>query len=134
MMKALQESSLVEKILISLTTIFDTKVSSIEEMQDLKNLTVEKLHEIITTYEMRKESPSYIGEDTFKDTSKGKEKEEIKEPGYVSDEEEANFMKKLQVGIGRFRGKLPFKFFFVEEFVTMLLDFLIEKITRKGRI
>lgn len=104
-------SMLVEKILISLTPKFDSKVSSIEEIEDLKKLIVEQLHGILTAYEMRKGSPSDIRETTFKDTSKGNKKEELKESSYVSDEEEENFVKKLQVGIGRLRGKLPFKFF-----------------------
>jgi len=57
---------------------------------------------------MRKGGPSDMREETFKATTKGKEKEES---GYVSEAEEENFVKKLQVGVGRFRGKLPFKFF-----------------------
>jgi len=52
-------------------------VSSIEEMQDLRNLIVEKLHGIIISYEMRKGGPSDTKEDAFKGTSKGKEKEEF---------------------------------------------------------
>lgn len=47
---------------------------------------------------MRKEDPSYIKEESFKYTSKGKEKEDVKESSYVLDEEEANFVKKIQVG------------------------------------
>lgn len=52
-----KDSMRVEKILRSLTPKFDSKVSAIEEMQDLKNLTVEQLLRILTTYEMRKEVP-----------------------------------------------------------------------------
>ena len=40
-----------------------------------------------------------------------KERKEQEGSGYVSEEDEINFVKKLQLGIGRFRGKLPFKFF-----------------------
>lgn len=57
---------------------------------------------------MKKGSPSDMREATFKSIAKGKEKEES---GYASKEEEANFVKKLQVGTGSFRGKLPFKCF-----------------------
>lgn len=67
-------SIVVEKILRSLTSKFDSKVSSIEEMQDLQNLTIEQLHGILTAYEMRKEDPLDIREETFKATYKGKEK------------------------------------------------------------
>ena len=57
---------------------------------------------------MRKGFPLDMIEAAFKATTKGKEKEEI---DYVSEEEEGNFVKKLQEGIGIFRGKLPFKCF-----------------------
>lgn len=100
-----------EKTIRSLTPKFDSKVSSIEEMQDLKNLTIEQLHGILTTYEMRKGCPSDIREATFKAAYKGKEKEELEELGYILDEEEVNLMKKTQVGTYMFRGKIPFKCF-----------------------
>jgi len=77
-------------------------------MQDLKNLTLVQLHWILIAYEMRKVGSPYIGEVSFKATIKGREK---KESGCVSEEEEANFVKKLQVVTGRFRGKLLFKCF-----------------------
>ena len=47
---------------------------------------------------------------TFKASTKGKE--ELNESGHISEEEEeVNFVKKLQRGSERFRGKLPFKCF-----------------------
>ena len=49
-------------------------------------------------------------EAAFKALAKGKE--EHNESGHISEEEdEVNFVKKLQRGSGRFRGKLPFKCF-----------------------
>jgi len=58
---------------------------------------------------MRKGGPLGMRELAFKATAKGKEKETS---GYISEEqEEGNFVKTLQVGAGRFRGKLPFKCF-----------------------
>ena len=61
---------------------------------------------------MRKGGPSDMREATFKASSKWKEKEEHNESGHISDEEdEVNFVKKLQRGSRRFRGKLPFKCF-----------------------
>ena len=49
-------------------------------------------------------------EATFKALAKGKE--ELNESWHISKEEdEVNFVKKPQWGSGRFRGKLPFKFF-----------------------
>jgi len=103
-----KDSMVVEKILRSLTPKFNSKFYVIKEMQDLKNLTIEQLHGILTAYEMRKGGPSDIKEATLKATYKGKEKEELKETSY---KEEANSVKKLQVGIGKFRGKLTFNFF-----------------------
>ena len=50
-------------------------------------------------------------ETTFKSTYKGKEKESPKDTSYMLDEEEENFVRKLQVGTRKLRGKLPFKFF-----------------------
>eukprot|EP00253_Pinus_taeda_P009806 PITA_09806 len=45
-------------------------------------------------------------------TFKASGKEELNESGHISEgEEEANFVKNLQHGSGRFRGKLPFKCF-----------------------
>ena len=59
---------------------------------------------------MRKGGPSDMREAAFKVSTKGKEK--LNESGYISEEEyEVNFVKKLQRGFGRFKGKLPFKCF-----------------------
>eukprot|EP00253_Pinus_taeda_P024421 PITA_24421 len=101
-------ATIVENILRSLTTKFDSKVFAIEEMHDLQSLTLDQLHGILKAFEIRKGGTSDMREANFKSTSKGKEKEEL---GYVLEEEELNFVKKLQVGIGRFRCKLPFKCF-----------------------
>ena len=59
---------------------------------------------------MREGGPSNMREATFKALAKGKE--ELNESGHISEEEdEVNFVKKLQRGSGRFRDKLPFKCF-----------------------
>ena len=69
-----------------------------------------QLHEILTTYEMKKGCPSDMRDVAFKASAKGKE--EINESTHISEEEdEVNFVKKLQRGSGRFRDKLPFKCF-----------------------
>ena len=69
-----------------------------------------QLHGILISFEMRKGGPSDMRETTFKDLAKGKE--ELDESRYILEEEEkVNFVKKLQWGSGRFRGKLTFKFF-----------------------
>ena len=107
----IKDTTLVEKILRSLSPKFESKVSAIEENWDLQNLTVVQFHRILTAFEMRKGGPSEVREATFKATANGKEKGENKESRYVSEEDEVNFVNKLQLGIKRFRGNLPFKFF-----------------------
>ena len=109
--ETITESTLVEKFLRSLTTKFESKVSALEENKDLQNLTMVQLHGILTTYEMRRGGPSEVKEAIFRASTKGKEVQEIKGSGYISEEDEVNFVKKLQLGTGRFRGKLPFKCF-----------------------
>lgn len=58
---------------------------------------------------MKKGGPLEIKETAFKASAKGKEKEDLKESGYISEEDEVNIVKKLQQGSGIFRGKLPSK-------------------------
>ena len=60
---------------------------------------------------MRKGGPSEVKEAVFRAVAKGKEVEEQEGSRYVSEEDEINFVKKLQLGTGRFKGKLPFKCF-----------------------
>ena len=62
----IKEVTLVEKILRSLSTKFESKVSAIAEKQDLQTITMTKLHEILTSFEMRKGVPSDMREAAFK--------------------------------------------------------------------
>eukprot|EP00253_Pinus_taeda_P012822 PITA_12822 len=104
----IKEVVVVEKVLRSLSPKFDSKVYAIEEKDNLKNLTMSQLHRILTTYEMRKGGPSNRREVAFKVSGKV----DHYEPGHMSEEEEeSNFVKNLQRGTRRFRGKLPFKCF-----------------------
>jgi hypothetical protein len=106
-MKALgekiEEPSLVQKILRSLPDRFNPKVSSIEELNDLKTLEFDQLLGTLTAYEMRivKDKP------TSKETSFKAEKNEDSEP----DEIEEKFVKRLKKGSCKYKGKLPFKCF-----------------------
>lgn len=70
----IMETIIVENILRSLTPKFDSKVFTIKEMQDFNNLTLEHLHRILITYEMRKQATLGIRQETFKATKKGNEK------------------------------------------------------------
>ena len=92
--ETITDTTLVEKFLRSLTSKFDSKVSAIEERQDLQTLTIVQLHGILTAFEMRQGGPSQIREAAFKVSVRGKEKEVVKESSYISEEEEANFVRK----------------------------------------
>eukprot|EP00253_Pinus_taeda_P033589 PITA_33589 len=103
-----KEVVVVEKVLRSLSPKFESKVSVVEEKENLRNLTMSQLHGILTAYEMRKGGPSDRREAAFKASGKG----DYYESGHLSEEdEESNFVKNLQRGAGRFKGKLPFKCF-----------------------
>ena len=62
----IKEVSLVEKVLRSLSDKFESKISAIEEKEDLQNITMTQLHEILTAFEIRKGGPSDMRESAFK--------------------------------------------------------------------
>ncbi|XP_043697427.1 uncharacterized protein LOC122648256, partial [Telopea speciosissima] len=110
----LSGSEICQKILRSLLPKYDSKVSVIEYHDDIDNLALDVLQGKLKAYEMR--------------TRKGKGKAEDKELGFKimknmrieensdieldsDDEAEANFIRKLTIGKGKYQGKLPFKCF-----------------------
>eukprot|EP00253_Pinus_taeda_P035402 PITA_35402 len=104
----IKEAVVVEKVLRSLSSRFESKVFAIEEKENLQNLKMSQLHGILTAYEMRKGGPSDRRVATFKASGKGG----YYESGHVSEEEEeSNFVRNIQRGTRRFRGKLPLKCF-----------------------
>ena len=106
-MKALSdkidEPSLVQKIPRSLKDRFNPKVSTIEELNDLKTLDFDQLLGTLTTYEMRivKYKPTSREESFKADKNEDSELDEIEE----------KFVKRLKKGSGIYKGKLPFKCF-----------------------
>jgi hypothetical protein len=110
-----KESVIVQKALRSLPMRFDPKISTLEERSNLNSISMDELHGIFTTYEMRtKQENLDIKEATFKASKKskkkGRKKEEHSSNNVVSEdyEEVANFVKRLNKGTdGRYRGKLP---------------------------
>ena len=80
----IKEVTLVEKVLRSLSAKYESKVSSIEEKQDLQTITMTYLHGILTAFEMRKGGPLDMREAAFKDSTKGKE--ELNESRHISEE------------------------------------------------
>ena len=70
--ETITDTTLVEKVLRSLTSKFESKVSAIEEKQDIQSLTIVQLHGILTTFEMRKGGSSEVKEFIFRAATKGK--------------------------------------------------------------
>jgi hypothetical protein len=89
-------------------------VSSLEDRENLDKLAMDELYGILTAYELRlgHENPSQ-GQATFKVIKKTKNQKKKLQYSHdeESDVEEANFIKKLQKGSGKYKGKLPFKCF-----------------------
>jgi len=75
----IKEVTLVEKVLRSLSAKFESKVSAIEEKQDLQTITMTQLHGILIAFKMRKGGPSDMIEATFKASGK----EELNESGHI---------------------------------------------------
>jgi hypothetical protein len=98
-----EESLLVQKILRSLPDKFNPKVSAIEELNDLKTLSIDQLLGTLTAYEMRiSKDKSITREASFK---------EDKNTDSELDDIEAKFVRRLKKGSGKYQGKLPFKCF-----------------------
>jgi hypothetical protein len=71
----IKESVIVQKVLRSLPMIFDPKMSKLEERIDQNSISMEKLHGIFTTYEMRTEQENTdIKEVAFKESKRSKQK------------------------------------------------------------
>jgi hypothetical protein len=106
---------IVQKVLRSLPTRFDSKISALEERTDLDTLKMDELHEILTAYEMRTSGEnSFRKEAAFKVAKKDKKKVEAEINSHKESEgdvEEANFVKNLKRGTGKYKGKLPLKCF-----------------------
>eukprot|EP00253_Pinus_taeda_P001969 PITA_01969 len=68
----IKEVVLVDKFLRSLSAKFESKVSTIEEKEDLQNIATTQLHRILTTFEMRKGGLLEMRDATFKVSTKGK--------------------------------------------------------------
>jgi hypothetical protein len=98
-----EELLLVQKILRSLPDKFNPKVSAIEELNDLKTLSIDQLLGTLTAYEMRiSKDKSITREASFKiDKNTDSELDDI----------EAKFVRRLKKGSGKYQGKLPFKCF-----------------------
>jgi hypothetical protein len=54
----IKESVIFQKVLRSLPMRFDPKISTLEEITDLNSISMDEIHGIFTTYEMRIEQES----------------------------------------------------------------------------
>jgi hypothetical protein len=108
------DKPIVQKILRSLPMRYDAKISTIEDISNISTLTVDQFHGIFIAYEMRIGNDKSTKTETAFKSSKTKMRQEKNTNDKLSDisnVEEANFIKKLQKGFGKYKGKLPFKCF-----------------------
>ena len=97
-----ENTTLVKKILKSLPMRFDSKVSALEERKYLDRLSMDELHGILTTYEMRIEQEKPSRKEAMFKVSKKTKRNNLKSKPYSScsddldDEEVSNFVRKLK--------------------------------------
>jgi hypothetical protein len=93
-----EESILVQKILRSFLDKFNPKVSAIEELNDLKTLSIDQLLGTLTTYEMRiNKDKSITREASFKaDKNTDSDLDDIEE----------KIVRRLKKGSGKYQGKI----------------------------
>jgi hypothetical protein len=111
----IKEYVIVQKVLRSLPMRFNPKISALEERSDMKSISMDELHGIFTSYEMRTEQENPDAkESTFKASKrskkKKKEQEEYSSSNNISEDDEdvTNFIKRVNKGTnGRYIGKLP---------------------------
>jgi hypothetical protein len=103
----IDESLVVQKVLMSLLLKNDAKVSVIEETRVLTKMTMDELRGSLIAYEMRTgtESDPPNNEAAFKSIKKTKDKDND------LDEEIENFVRRFQKGNGRYKSKSPLKCF-----------------------
>ena len=103
----------MQNIMRTLPTQINPKVLVLEEKSDLDDLTMDALYGILTTYEMRTKPKNVsMMEVAFKATRKLKSNiSECRNPSDQSDEEEVNLMRRLKRRQGKYKEKLPFKYF-----------------------
>jgi hypothetical protein len=99
----IEEASLVKKILRSLPDRVNPKVSSIEELNDLKSFYFDQILGTLTTYEMKISKDKSTTREAYFKVDKNDESE--------LHEIEEKFVRRLKKGSGKYQGKFPFKFF-----------------------
>ena len=94
---------------------YNPKVSTIEDRENISALALDELYGMLIAYELRIGRENHSKEEiifkVLKKTEAQKSKLQSSPQEESYDEEEANFIKKLQKGSGKYKGKLPFKCF-----------------------
>ena len=107
--ETINDIDVVKKILRYLPDKFDSKICSIEETRDIDQYTMEDIHGALVAYEMRKLQTGIHKQRS--NIQGGKESEESFFRIKRSDVLEVHLSRKLNKGAGKYKGKLPFKFF-----------------------
>jgi hypothetical protein len=108
----IEEAIVVHKVSMSLPSRLYAKVYAIEEMHELDKLTMDKLHGILTSYEMRtRKGHMELKDIVFKASGKFSTSQDHNSSEHFLDEEEDNFVRKLKRESIKYKGMLPFKFF-----------------------
>jgi hypothetical protein len=115
----IKEQVIVKNALRSLPMRFDSKISALEERENLDKMFMDELHGILTTCEMRIEQENTVTkEETFNASKKTKNKDKQKPKSDCScnndseeDEEVSNFVGGMKKGTNKYKGMLPMKCF-----------------------
>ena len=93
-----RQNEIVEKILTTIPMLYNPKVSTLEDWENLKDLTMDELYGILIAYELRLGHENLPkGEAAFKVLKKTKNQKQKSQTSHheESDVEEAKFIKKL---------------------------------------
>jgi len=113
----INETIIVQKVLRTIPSRFNPKISSIKELNNVDKLTMDELNGILTKYEIgiEHDKPTKLSrkEESFKESKKINTKEYKMSDSSENklDEKEAKFLKKLNRGTRKYKCKLPFKLF-----------------------
>jgi hypothetical protein len=110
----LKEKNIFQKVLRLFPMRYDENISIVEYRENIDKLTMDELHGILIAYEMGIEQDNPLKREmTFisSKTTKNHENMPNEKHSYISDEEDANFIRKIQKGSRKYKGKLPFKCF-----------------------
>ena len=92
-----KEKEIVEKLLRSLSMIYNPNISTLEDREDLDKLTMEELYGILVAYEMRIGKDNSQKKEAYFKASKVAKKSKTKSQSEDSDDEEALLVKNLKL-------------------------------------